>query len=141
MPVGPTKVIDNTISPELILMDVAGELLQRVVLLPAWLERLAVWLHLSCQCGTIHAWLVVVGVMGLLPLHMPKMFGVLLTIAVPTTDVNIGWDVWSISWRVEMSCRWRRHHFAIERRWNVGSQWSWILGELSDTSWHWCFDE
>ena len=118
MPVGPTEVIDNTISPELILMDIAGELLQRVVLLPAWLERLTVWLHRSLvrvDVASIYARMVVVGVMGLLPLHMPKVFGVLLTVAVPTTDVNISWDEWGISWRVEMSCRWRRHHITIER--------------------------
>ena len=125
MPVGSTKVIDNTISPELILMDVAGEFLQRVVLLPAWLERLTVWLHRSLvrvDVASIYAWapvwsgltMVVVGVIGLLPLHMPKVFGVLLTVDVPTTDVNISWDEGGISWRVEMSCGWRRHHITIE---------------------------
>ena len=129
MAVGPTKVIDDTISPELILMDIAGELLQRVVLLPAWLERRTphlVWLHRSLvrvDVASIYAWapvwsgmtMVVVGVIGLLPLHMTKVFGVLLTVDVPTTDVNISWYEGGVSRRVEMSCGWRRHHITIER--------------------------
>ena len=126
MSVGSTKVIDNTISPELILMDVAGELLQRIVLLPAWLERLPVWLHRSLvrvDVASIYAWapvwsgmtMVVVGVIGLLPLHMTKVFGVLLTVDVPTTDVNISRYEGGVSWRVEMSCGWRRHHLTFER--------------------------
>ena len=129
MPVGPTKVIDDTISPELILMDIAGELLQRVVLLPAWLERLTVWLHRSLvrvDVASIYARMVVVGVIVLLPLHMTKVFGVSLTV---------------VNRSVEMSCRLRRHDLTFERRWSVWSQWSWILGELPDTSRQWRFDE
>ena len=126
MPVGSTKVIDNTISPELILMDVAGELLQRVVLLPAWLERLTVWLHRSLvrvDVASIYAWapvwsgmtMVVVGVIGLLPLHITKVFGVLLTVDVPTTDVDISRYERAVSRRVGMSCGLRRHHLTFER--------------------------